>query len=150
VELGLRALAGPAHITLAHTYVRTRVSDAGFGSDVAFQQDERLLRRPEHVSSASMAVTAFRNVRLLADVRRVGSRDDLDFTIPGEWSGVRTVLPAYTTADVGVTSTLRRSNGGSVEVQARIRNLFDERYTEIYNFPAPGRVFELGLRAGTR
>jgi vitamin B12 transporter len=149
-ELGARATAGSASVVATHTRTSTRVTDAGFDSDAAFQQDLRLLRRPAHHSMASLALAAPAGVGLLIDVRHVGARDDLDFTDPALWSGIRTVLPAYTAVDAGVESALLRRAGGSADLTLRVRNLFDERYAEIFSFPAPGRVFELGVRASMR
>jgi vitamin B12 transporter len=148
LELGLHARSAFASLALTHTLTRTRVTDAGFGSDAAFQQDRRLLRRPEQQSTASLLVAAPRGSRIGLDVRRVGERDDLDFTVPGEWSGVRTLLPAYSVADLGIEAPLLRSGARSADISVRVRNLGNARYAEIHNFPAPGRVLEAGVRAG--
>jgi outer membrane cobalamin receptor len=40
-----------------------------------------------------------------------------------------------------------RRGGALLDVSVRVRNLLDERYSEIYNFPSAGRVFQLGARA---
>jgi vitamin B12 transporter len=148
-ELGVRALAGPVAATGSYTLTTTRVTDAGFGADVAFQQDLRLLRRPEHQAALGLAVAASPVLRGTADLRYVGARDDLDFTDPAEWSGIRTVLPAYTTLDLGAEySLLRRGSTRNAALNFRVRNILDADYQEIFNFPSPGRVFEFGVRAG--
>lgn len=145
-ELSLRAETGIVAASAQYTWTSTRVTDAGFGSDVAFQQDLPLLRRPRHSASAGAAIRLAPAVRGLVDVRHTGSREDLDFTDPQNWAGSRVTLPAFTTFDAGAEfAVLRR--GADLDVTLRVRNLFDERYQEIYNFPAAGRVLQVGVRA---
>jgi vitamin B12 transporter len=127
-----------------YTLTRTIVHDAGFGTDAAFQQDQRLLRRPEHLVVLGVNWLLAPTVRALLDVRYVGDRDDLDFTDPAQWSGVRTTLEAYTTVDAGVLVDVLPRTGMTLSL--RVRNAFDTDYVEIYNFPRPGRVLELGVR----
>jgi outer membrane receptor protein involved in Fe transport len=79
-------------------------------------------------------------------VRATGERDDLDFTDPTEWQGQRVTLPAHATADLDVEYALPLLRGGALRVG--VRNLWDERYAEIHNFPQPGRVLGIGLRWG--
>jgi vitamin B12 transporter len=127
-----------------YTLTRTNVTDAGFGTDVAFQQDRRLLRRPEHQALLGIHWSATPTTRALIDVRYTGERDDLDFTDPKQWSGIRTTLEGYTVVDAGAEFDLLRSAG--LTATLRVRNALDAEYVEIYNFPRPGRVFEVGAR----
>jgi vitamin B12 transporter len=147
LEVELTGTPAP-HLSLQaqYTLTRTRVTDAGYGSDMAFRQDKRLLRRPEHQASAGAAFRVADAVRARADLRYVGERDDLDFTDPAEWNGIPTALAAYTTVDSGVEIDLLRRRPAGLTASLRVRNLFDADYVEIYNFPRPGRVFELGVR----
>jgi len=138
-ELGVSARFGSVNARAAWTYTTTKVTDAGFGEDNLFQQDQRLVRRPEHVATLGIDAALARSVRGLIDVRAAGEREDLDFT--SEWQGARTTLPAYAIADVGALYTY-----SAAELSLRVRNLLDARYQEIYNFPAPGRVLEAGVR----
>jgi outer membrane receptor protein involved in Fe transport len=85
-------------------------------------------------------------LRLLADVRHTGRREDLDFTTA--WTGARVTLPSYTTLDLGAEYAVLRRDGSTVDLTLRLRNALDERYHEIHNFPAPGRVLQLGVRSG--
>jgi vitamin B12 transporter len=151
VEVGAQATTGPRIVASVHyTLTRTHVGDPGFGSDAAFQQNERLLRRPTHQATASLSVAATAALRALLDVRHVGDRDDLDFTDPAQWSGIRTVLPGYTAVDAGGQYRLMRDGASHATLGLRIRNVFDSEYQEIYNFPTPGRVVEIELRARAR
>ncbi len=36
-----------------------------------------------------------------------------------------------------------------VELQARMLNVFDARYEEVFGYPAPGRTFYAGVRVAT-
>jgi vitamin B12 transporter len=132
-------------VSAHYTLTRTRVEDAGFGTDRAFQQDMKLLRRPEHEAMIGIAFRPSTAVRTLLDIRHIGERDDLDFTIPGQWSGVRTTLPASTIVDAGAELDLLHGARGFT-VSLRIRNLLDTDHVEVYNFPRPGRVVELAGR----
>jgi vitamin B12 transporter len=145
-ELTTRGEHAGLDVGLAYTLTRTRVTDEGSGADVAFQQGQRLLRRPEHQATASMAYAATPTSRLLLDVRYVGARDDLDFTDPMQWAGVRTALPAHTIVDLGVEHAMLRRAGYAVDLNVRLRNALDSRYEEIFNFPTAGRVVQAGLR----
>jgi vitamin B12 transporter len=124
------------------------VTDDGFGDDRAFQDGRSLLRRPEHQGSARATVHLNDALRATAGVFHTGSRDDLDFTDPNEWQGIRTGLPAYTTLELGVEYGLLRRGTGTFDLSVGVRNVFDTRYEVIYNFPAPGRMLQLGVRAG--
>lgn len=147
LELDATAHAGE-RITLRghYTLTRTNVADEGFGTDVAFQQDQPLLRRPEHQAMLSASIRATDAARALLDVRYVGEREDLDFTDPAQWSGIRTTLDSYTVVDAAAEFDLLRRSAAGLTASLRVRNLFDTDYTEIYNFPRPGRVLEIGLR----
>lgn len=162
IELAVQAEGGPATLSAAYTYTSSRVLDAGFGGDPSFQDGLPLLRRPKHQATAALALSVSRDMRALLDVRRAGERVDLDFTDPDNWSGVRTALDSYTVVDAGASYTIlhRWAAGGSgaagtqrngsragLDVTLHVRNVFDARYAEIFNFAAPGRVLQIGLRA---
>jgi vitamin B12 transporter len=148
-ELSAAAALAGAEVRVAYTLTDTRVLDEGFGTDVAFQQAQRLLRRPEHQVHASLDAALTGRLRGLLDVRYTGERDDLDFTDPAQWQGVRVVLPAYTVVDLAGAWTVSLRRDSDVELTLRVRNLLDEQYQEIFNFATPGRVLQLGVRAAT-
>jgi vitamin B12 transporter len=147
-ELGVHGETSRLSVRASYTLTRTRVLDEGFGTDAAFQQAQRLLRRPAHQANSSLAVALTSTVRALLDIRHVGERDDLDFTDPAQWAGARVVLPGYTLVDVGSGYTVQMRRGSRAELTLRVRNVFDEQYHEIYNFATPGRVLQLGIRGG--
>lgn len=129
------------------TFTRTRVTDAGFDGDRAFEDGMPLLRRPEHQASLRASGRIVDALRAHGTLLYTGTRDDLDFTDPVEWQGIRTALPAYTTLDLGLEHGILRSGNGTIDVSFTVRNVFDTRYADIFNFPAPGRVLQLGIRA---
>lgn len=143
-ELTAAAEVGGLHATAAYTYTSTRVSDDGFGEDPAFEAGRPMLRRPAHQASitAALRLTPALDARLAA--RWVGERTDLDFTDPARFSGVRTTLEEYTLLDAAIAYAMLRG----IDLTAGVRNLLDTDYEEVFNFPTPGRVFHVGVRAG--
>jgi outer membrane receptor protein involved in Fe transport len=145
VELELGAsLPHGLHASAGYTGLDTEVTDAGFGEDRQFLEGEPLLRRP---GRSLWGALGWRVGRLNASLRgdHTGERADLDFTDPAEWQGRRVELPSHTTVDgsLAYRVPLRR---GELETTLRIRNLFDKRYHEVFNFPATGRMLSLGVR----
>jgi vitamin B12 transporter len=145
----LSASAGTSAVTASASYSHTvtRVMDDGFGEDMAFQDGRRLLRRPEHRATIDATLKLTSAATALLAARYVGERDDLDFTDPAEWSGIRTSLGEYAVVDAGIVYGIVRG-GPRIDLSGGVRNLFDRAYQEIYNFPTPGRVFYIGMRAG--
>jgi vitamin B12 transporter len=147
LELAAGLDAGGGVLLNGHyTLTRTRVRDDGFGTDVAFRHDQQLLRRPTHQAVLSTSWIATAAVRTLLDVRHVGEREDLDFTDPAQWSGIRATLDAYTVVSAGVEFDLLRRTAAGLTATFRLHNVLDAQYVEIFNFPRPGRVLELGVR----
>ena len=146
-ELTVRADLPHVTVSGSYTHTRTRVTEAGFGGDRAFEDGSPLLRRPRHQASASAHFALMSALQANVDVLHFGARDDLDFTNPAEFQGVRVELPSYTTVDIALEyGVLQRARAG-FDVTLRVRNALDEQYQEIYNYPAPGRVVQAGVRA---
>lgn len=148
VEVSASATLQRLHVGASYTLTDTRVTDDGFGEDMAFQEDRRMLRRPKHQATLDASLQLSTALRALLAARHVGDRDDLDFTDPVQWSGIRTTLDDYTVVDTGVVWSIAGGRGRSLDLSAGVRNVFDTEYQEIYNFPTAGRVFHLGVRAG--
>jgi outer membrane cobalamin receptor len=49
--------------------------------------------------------------------------------------------------DLAAEYPLARINLTKLQVNARVENAFNKRYDEVLNFPAPGRVVLLGVKA---
>ena len=146
VELTGRASLLDVDVTAGYTWLDTEVLDEGFGTDRQFLQGRRLLRRPGH-SAFLTGTRAFGRARIGASLHHVGGRDDLDFSDPAEFAGIRVTLPAYTTVQIGGDiAVLERADGTALSLTLRLENVLDERYQEITNFPAVGRSAFLGVR----
>lgn len=144
VELEAQAVAAPGlTLSASYTYLDTEVQDAGFDAGPAgeFVQGERLLRRPTHTLAAGVAYRVAGRARLAANLRYVGTRDDVDFAV-----FERAALPAYATLDVAAETDVVRAGARRLAVTLRIANLLDETYEEVFNFPAPGRAVSVGVR----
>ncbi|WP_339914621.1 TonB-dependent receptor [uncultured Brevundimonas sp.] len=121
VELEGRAfLAGGVDLTLAYAWTDARNPANG----------ARLLRVPEHAGSATLGWTGERLSAALT-VRAEG--DQLDA------GGVR---KAFVTAGLNGAWTLTPT----VSLTARIDNLTDERYQQVFGYGEPGRSAYVGVR----
>lgn len=130
-----------------YTYLDAKVTDPGFegGPGTEFEEGQSLLRRPAY-TIAGGARYDIERVGLSLRYRYIGSRADLDFS---DFPSARVTLPAYHVVDVSGAVTLIGHQGGrSVGINARVENLLNERYQEIYGFVAPGRTVMLGVRVG--
>jgi len=125
------------------------VRDAGFdeGPGAAFVEGERLLRRPTHTLSIFIGQHIASRARVTGVLRFVGDRDDRNFSAyPAE----PIVLPSYVTIDVAgeVTVWQGRTGRPRFDATARVSNLLDEDYQEVFGFLTAGRTVTVGVRAG--
>jgi vitamin B12 transporter len=141
LEFGLAVRGG-------YTYLETEVIDAGFdvGAGAAFVTGQRLLRRPTHSVSVVVSQRFSRRASVAGTVRYVGSRDDRDFAA---FPTAPVVLPSVVTIDLSANVTVWSADAGrpAVDLTARIANLFDEQYQEVFGFRTPGRALLFGVRA---
>lgn len=126
------------------TWMHTEVTDTGVASSPSFQQGSSLLRRPNQSGGATLTYRFIGPVVVL-DVRRTGSRDDVDF------SGVvasRVTLRGYTTVDLALDAPLRRASGLSpgIDLTLRGENLFNAAYQQAFGFAGRGRALLAGGR----
>ena len=151
VELTLRAVP-VTRLTLSasYTYTKTRVTNAGIDSSSTanFVQGQRLLRRPTNLASAS-ATYAFRrpSTSLDLELTTIGSRDDRDFSDEITFIPKDVTLPSYTVvALAGELGVLRHGSASDVVLTARVDNLFDRSYQQIFGFASPRRTFLIGAK----
>jgi outer membrane cobalamin receptor len=153
LEATLDAAAGPVRGSVAYTRLWTEVTDAGFdaGDAATFVEGERLLRRPDDVVTAALETTVAARARLGARLTWAGPRDDIRFGQFPEPSQ-RIELPSYTTLDLSgaVTVLPGRRSRPSLELTARVENLFDEQYEQAVGFPARGRGVFVGVTTDVR
>lgn len=134
-------------VETAYTYLDTKVVDAGLdeGPGAAFVEGRSLLRRPDQTLSMVLGYREARGGALSLAVRRVGERDDLDFSgFPGE----RVRLPSYVAVDLAASWPIQLATGGlpGFAPTLRVENLLDDAHEEVKNFPAPGRTIFAGIR----
>jgi vitamin B12 transporter len=148
----LEAIASPGFgmtLRVGYTYLHTEVVDAGFdeGPGGSFVEGERLLRRPTHAFNFFVGQDVGSRVTLTGTLRYVGDRDDRDFsTFPAE----PVLLPSYVTIDLsGVMIVWRGTDGRpELDVTARITNLLNREYQEVFGFLTAGRVIVAGVKVG--
>jgi len=100
--------------------------------------NEELVRRPEHKAGlfVSYSLNEFTNTNV--ELIYIGRREDMDFsTFPSSRIKLADYLLVNLAAHYDVFSFLR--------LQARIENLFDKKYEEIYGYGTPGLSFYGGI-----
>ncbi len=102
----------------------------------------REVRRPKHMASL-VANYYFAKDRANLNLNLNYSGEQLDvFFSPITFTLDRVKIPSYTVVDLAGSWKLNQS----LDLTARISNLFDEEYEEILGFVRPGRAAYLGLR----
>ena len=146
IELELLGrLAGPLHASAGATFLKTEVVEPGFDSSAAglYRKGEALIRRPERnvhgeLEYRTRPFTA--SARLLA----VGVRTDRDFT---GFPAAPVTLPSYERIDLAAEYAIHDSARRRAVVTARVENVTNAGYQNVYNFLAPRRTVSLGVRA---
>lgn len=121
-----------SNLTVRGSYTWTGSEDLATGQE--------LLRRPEHNGSLNLNWQIV--PKLAADFRAmlIGTRSDKNFnSYPAQTVG----LAAYAKLDLGLRWQIHKH----FQIFARAENLTDERYQEVFGYPALGRGFYGGLRA---
>lgn len=131
VEISAQALIGDNWRAFAtYTWLDTERSGA--------QQ----VRRPEHSGSFNLSYLADDDRwSATLTVRYNGEMTDNNFTNAGPYPAV---LESFTLVNLGADVRLN----DDVRLYARVENLFDERYEEVFTYRAPGRSAFIGIRAG--
>ena len=100
------------------------------------------VRRPEHSGSLNLSYLADGGAwSATLTVRYNGEMTDSNFTNFGPYPAV---LDSFTLVNLG--GDVRVTD--SVRAYARVENLTDETYEEVYTFATPGRAFYAGIKAG--
>ena len=133
------------HLRAEYTLLLTSVSDSGFDGQ-QYAMGDRLIRRPTNSGSLSMDYAPPGRFTVGGRWLLVGTRDDLDF---GSFPASRVTLPGYGRVDLwGEVELLRKSTG--VALTAKVENVLDQPYQEVYGFPTPGQRLYVGARFSTR
>ncbi|MEO5509238.1 MAG: hypothetical protein ABIS27_01315, partial [Longimicrobiales bacterium] len=107
-------------------------------------EDRPLLRRPAHQASLTASARPARALSTSATLIYTGERDDLNFTDPSNYAGSRVILDSHVTIDASASYRMPARLAGA-QLLVRVSNLLDERYFEVFNFPAAGRVVWAGV-----
>ncbi len=99
------------------------------------------VRRPRHVGSAAITY-ALRNAAgvIALAVDHNGRQEDLDFRT---FTSARVTLRDYTLVRLAGQYAITRN----VSLTARVENLLDQDYEEVFSYRASGRAFYAGVRA---
>jgi vitamin B12 transporter len=132
LETTASAVFGPSlGIAASYTYTRAK-------SETGADRGLDLIRRPRHQGSLTIDWTPERGPEVSLGLRRVGDREDVDFTIfPSE----RVTLDAYTIARIAAAWDVT----DRVRLTGRIENLFDADYEEVLDFGTPRRAAYVGV-----
>jgi vitamin B12 transporter len=124
-------------LTLGAAYTYTDATEKN-----AAGQSVRELRRPKHVASLT-ANYYFADERgnLNLNLNYSGEQMDIWFS-PITFIGETVKIPSYTVVDLAGSWKLTQS----LDLTARVSNLFDEEYEEVLGFVRPGRGIYAGLR----
>jgi outer membrane receptor protein involved in Fe transport len=117
----------------SYTWLDTKVLSLDGGSGLVQQYytlGQPLLRRPKHSGSF---VATFHRGRLAANIVGYGRSRTLDFEPSfGASAGIYN-NPGYKNVGINLNYRLR----GNLTVYANVHNVFNQRYEEIYGYPAP-------------
>ncbi|RFC41483.1 MAG: vitamin B12 transporter, partial [Verrucomicrobia bacterium] len=123
----------PGSVTLDGAYTHLKATEKGGLTEV---------RRPDDTASLN-ATWRGQKVSVTGTVRYTGKFVDFDFTNPFG-AATRRAMPAFTLVNVAAAYKL----APRVELTARVENLFNAKYQEVFTFQAQGVSAFVGLRAG--
>jgi vitamin B12 transporter len=119
---------------LSYTYLDARnTSSPDFADE---QPDSRLVRRARNQGFASVSYRAFNRLTVSFEAKIVNGIQDVGFP-PPNYTPMNFSLGGYTVLRLLASYEL----GHNLEVYGRIENLGDERYQQVYGYPALGRAF---------
>ncbi|MDA1073775.1 MAG: TonB-dependent receptor [Proteobacteria bacterium] len=137
IELSLTAeLSEDIAISASYTYTDTQQPD-GMGGQ------EREVRRPEHMAAVNFN-QSFARANLNVNISYTGEQLDQYYPPPG-YARTMVRLPGYVL--INVSGEYRINDW--LELTGRFENLFDETYTDVLGFQAPGRGAYVGVRLMT-
>jgi len=117
--------------------------DAAYSYLDAEENGVEEVRRPQHIASAALSWTAPGNAASATlVVRHNGATPDVAFTDPS-FVPVRVNLDDYTL--INFNARVKLADG--ISAFARVDNLLDERYEQVFSFVSPGRSAVVGIEA---
>ena len=134
VELKLRPVDN-LELVANYTYLEAEKTSA---ADVSQLQGARLPRRPRNEVYVSGTYLWFGKLRTTAEAKFVNAREELNF------GGPNFDIEDYAVVNLAAEYEISRQ----IAIFARINNLTDERYAEVFGFPALGRAAYAGFKVG--
>jgi vitamin B12 transporter len=134
LEAALRAQPIPNLVLMgSYTYLDTEKTD---NSDISQPKGSRLPRRPRNEVYFSASYLSFKKLRTVVEAKFVNAREELNFGLPNfdieDYSFVNIA------AEYDVTPHF--------SIFGRVDNLTNEHYSEVFGFPALGRVAYGGVK----
>ncbi|MEL0099231.1 MAG: TonB-dependent receptor, partial [Opitutae bacterium] len=103
----------------------------------------QLIRRPKHVASLGSTYTCFDGrLNLGFQANYHGKQDDTAWQAVSPWGSETVQLDGYVLANM----TAKYSVTESVSLFARVENIFDEKYEDVYGYANPGLGVYLGVQ----
>ncbi len=129
------------------TFLKTKVETPGFdsGDGGLYRRGQSLIRRPERKVTGELSYRGTGPFSAIARVLAVGVRADRDFDTP-TFVPESVILASYERVDLSGEYALPGSGARRSALTARIENLTDRRYQNVFNFLAPRRTLTLGVR----
>ena len=129
-----------------YTYLRTQVTDSGFGG-ITSEAHAPLLRRPKHSATLTAGYRVGDAASLSLTSSRIGARDDVDFS---GYPYRRVSLAPYTKLDLAADVGLLPARGGgpNASLTLRVDNLTNRHYLSTVGFPGAPRLVMVGVRLG--
>jgi vitamin B12 transporter len=136
-------------LKLAYTNIFSRIADDGDIDNLFFQTGKPLLRRPRNTFSF-VANYAWDRLNVNLNGYYTGWREDSKFTYeyPYTFISERVDNRDYFVLNLAASYDVVRNRGyiNKVQVWAKLNNLLDERYQEVYGYTSPGFSMLAGLR----
>lgn len=132
IEIEPSYKAGKLDVSAFYAFVKGKQISAATVSDV-------LLRRSKHTFGARFGVQANDDLYVGLKYKYTGKRIDSDFS---SWPSVNKTLPAYSLVDLYAQYTLANKR---LKIFADLKNLTDEKYTEIIGYSTMGFNMNAGL-----
>jgi vitamin B12 transporter len=130
--------------TASYTIVNPRVTEVAPAYQGSDRVGDELIRRPTHSGSVVVSYARPWGLSLGTAVSYVGKRPDTDFS---QFPSPRVTLPAYTKVDLSAEYPLTGLKRGGLTLNARVDDLFDKRYVDVFHFASPRRTILVGGRA---
>lgn len=134
VELELKARP-IAELTIAASYTYLDAVNTS-SADIAQLPGARLPRRPRNEAYVSASYLWFKKLRTTAEAKFVNAREELNF------GGPNFDIEDYAFVNIAAEYDVNPH----LTIFARINNLTDERYAEVFGFPALGRAVYGGAK----